>query len=105
MDSIKNINAFTQENAELLGLFSMKNTRDGIKKICDNQMRLIKLALSTKNEEEKRVYSVEEIQKILDISKTTAYELVRKAPFRVIHVGNAIRISKIDFDRWLDRQG
>ncbi|MBD5547737.1 MAG: helix-turn-helix domain-containing protein [Lachnospiraceae bacterium] len=49
-----------------------------------------------------KVYHVEDIQEILEISRTAAYALIKKAPFRVVHIGNAIRISKEDFDRWLN---
>ena len=93
----------TEDIASALGLFTMENTRNGLQKIAENQMKQIDLILSsTDNNREKRVYSVEEIQKMLDISRTTAYALIKDAPFRVIHIGNAIRISKADFDRWLD---
>lgn len=96
-----------ESTAESLGLFTMKNTREGMKRIIDNQMKLIKLTLTSSHNDdsddnEKRVYYVEDIQKILGISKTTAYALIKEAPFRVVHIGNAIRISKADFDRWLD---
>lgn len=52
----------------------------------------------------KRTYTVEEIQSILEISKSTAYELVKKNIFRSINVGRHIRISKKSFDTWLDNQ-
>ena len=52
----------------------------------------------------KRVYSVDEIAKILDISKGLAYELIKKGLFNTVRIGSAIRISKASFDEWLDRQ-
>ncbi|NCC87764.1 MAG: DNA-binding protein [Clostridia bacterium] len=53
---------------------------------------------------EKRTYTVDEIQDILNISRTTAYELVKMDNFKVIRVGRTIRISKRSFDEWLDNQ-
>lgn len=52
---------------------------------------------------EKRVYTVDEIQDILGISKTTAYQLVRSNVFHSVRVGGQYRISKKSFDTWLDR--
>ena len=104
MSTAETINQlYSEDIAEAIGFFTMENTRKGIKKVIENQSKLIELTLSSNdNDDEKRVYSVEEIQKILDISRTTAYALIKEAPFRVVHIGNAIRISKADFDRWLD---
>lgn len=51
---------------------------------------------------EKRTYSVAEIQEILEIGKSSAYALIRKAPFKIVKVGSTIRISKRSFDNWLD---
>lgn len=51
---------------------------------------------------EKRCYSVDEIQKILDISRSTAYALIRRKVFKSQKVGKQIRISKQSFDAWLD---
>lgn len=53
---------------------------------------------------EKRTYTVDEIQDILNISRATAYELVKTDNFKVIRVGRTIRISKKSFDEWLDNQ-
>lgn len=93
----------SEDDLKKLGLFTMENTRNGIKEIMENQMRIIKLYLSSNdNDDETRVYNVEDIQKILGISKNSAYMLIKEAPFRVVHIGNTIRISKADFDRWLD---
>ena len=51
---------------------------------------------------EKRTYTVDEIQDILGISRPTAYNLVKKDLFRSIRIGGQIRISKKSFDEWLD---
>ena len=52
----------------------------------------------------KRTYRVEEIARILDISKSSAYDLVRQGVFKTVKIGSAIRISKQSFDDWLDSQ-
>ena len=53
---------------------------------------------------EKRVYSVDEIAEILNISKGSAYELIREGLFNTVRIGSAIRVSKKSFDEWLDSQ-
>ena len=50
----------------------------------------------------KRTYSIEEIQQILDISRSTAYSLIKRKLFKSVKVGKQIRISKKSFDEWLD---
>lgn len=50
----------------------------------------------------KRVYTVEEIQAILGISKNTAYALVKSGAFHSVKIGGQYRISKKSFDDWLD---
>lgn len=50
----------------------------------------------------KRTYTVNEIQDILGISRPTAYALVKRNLFRSIRIGGQIRISKRSFDEWLD---
>ncbi len=55
-------------------------------------------------ENEKRTYTVDEIQDILEIGRTSAYNLVKTNEFRSVRVGGHIRISKKSFDDWLDRQ-
>ena len=51
---------------------------------------------------EKRCYSVGEIQHILGICKTTAYNLIKENQFRAILIGGKYVISKKSFDEWLD---
>ena len=53
---------------------------------------------------EKRVYTVEEIQDILGVNKTSAYNLVKSNAFHCVKVGGHYRISKKSFDKWLDSQ-
>jgi excisionase family DNA binding protein len=57
-----------------------------------------------KSAETKRTYTVDEIAKILNIGRTTAYALVKEGHFKIVRIGSAIRISKQSFDEWLDRQ-
>lgn len=51
---------------------------------------------------EKRTYSVDDIQIILDISRSTTYQLIRRKLFKSVKVGKQIRISRKSFDEWLD---
>lgn len=56
---------------------------------------------------EAKVYSITEVKDILGVSRTKAYEYIKKVyeakqPFRVIKVGGNYRINKSSFDRWLD---
>lgn len=51
---------------------------------------------------EKRAYSVDDIMDILDISRSSAYILIKKGLFRSHKIGKQIRISKVSFDEWLD---
>ncbi|MBR2672822.1 MAG: helix-turn-helix domain-containing protein [Oscillospiraceae bacterium] len=50
----------------------------------------------------KKTYTVKEIQEILQISKPTAYALIKSGVFSSIKFKNTLRISKESFDRWLD---
>ncbi len=52
---------------------------------------------------EKKVYSVDDLMAILDISRSTAYILIKKNLFRSVKIGNQLRISKASFDEWLNR--
>lgn len=52
---------------------------------------------------EKRAYSVDDIMAILDISRSSAYILIKKNLFRSVKIGNQLRISKVSFDEWLDK--
>ena len=56
------------------------------------------------NVPEPRTYKVEDIAEILCIGRTSAYNLVRDGHFKVVRIGNAIRISRKSFDEWLDEQ-
>ena len=60
------------------------------------------LSLAAADDNEKRTYSIEEIQQILDISRSTAYALIKRKLFKSVKAGKQIRISKKSFDEWLD---
>ena len=47
-------------------------------------------------------YTVDEIQDILGISRTSAYNLVNSNAFRIVRIGGHIRIPCKAFDAWLD---
>ena len=71
------------------------------------EQRMVKLnahhaGMATACTNEKRVYSVDDIMAILDISRSSAYILIKKKLFRSLKVGNQIRISKASFDAWLN---
>lgn len=51
---------------------------------------------------EPRTYKVEDIARLLNIGRTSAYNLVKEGHFKTIHIGTAIRISKKSFNEWLD---
>ena len=51
---------------------------------------------------EKRTYTVDEIQDILNIGRNTAYSLVKSDVFHSVRIGGSIRVSKKSFDDWLD---
>lgn len=50
----------------------------------------------------KKSYSVTEIQKILGVSRPTAYKLVKQGKFQSVRLNNNIRIIKSSFDDWLN---
>ncbi|MDO5138223.1 MAG: helix-turn-helix domain-containing protein [Oscillospiraceae bacterium] len=51
---------------------------------------------------EKRCYTVRELQEMLGISRQNVYALLKKNEFRWILVAGKYRISKKSFDAWLD---
>ena len=58
--------------------------------------------LSVPSFEEKRTYTVEDIQNILGISRPTAYKLVNSGQFHVVKIGHQIRVPVKLFDNWLE---
>jgi len=51
------------------------------------------------------VYTVAEIQKLLNISKNVAYDLIKEKSFPVIKIKSTFRIPKKAFHEWLDKIG
>lgn len=49
-----------------------------------------------------KTYRVEDIAEMLDIGRSSAYELVKQGHFKTVRIGTAIRISKKSFDEWLE---
>ena len=59
------------------------------------------------NTENKQVYSISEIQKLLGLGRTKTYnfldeEYKKQEPFSVIKIGKLYRIPKDSFDKWLN---
>ena len=51
---------------------------------------------------EPRTYTVEQIAAMLNIGRTNAYQLVKQKEFRIVRIGNVIRVSRKSFDEWLE---
>lgn len=49
-----------------------------------------------------RAYTVDDLRKILKVSKTSVYRLLRSKCFHYVRIGGQYRISKKSFDNWLD---
>ena len=49
-----------------------------------------------------RAYTVDDIQHILKVSRTTVYELLNSKKFHSVRVGGQYRISKKSFENWLN---
>lgn len=59
------------------------------------------------NTENKMVYSVSEIQKLLGLGRTKSYKFLEEVykeqkPFRVLKIGKLYRVPKDSFDKWLN---
>lgn len=52
-------------------------------------------------ENERKVYTVYEIQDILGIGLSTAYKLIKANQFHSVKVGQRVMVSKKSFDEWL----
>jgi len=66
-------------------------------------MGMLDIPVSQKHNCEKRVYSVDDLMEILDISRSSTYILIKKNLFRSFKIGKQLRISKASFDEWLDK--
>lgn len=52
----------------------------------------------------KKSYTVEEVQKMLGITRQTVYKLIKQNCFKAVKVENGYRIVKSSFDKWLDNE-
>ena len=53
---------------------------------------------------EKRVYTVEDLREILNVSESYVYKLIKSGEFRVVKVGRHYRIPKPAFDKWFNEK-
>ena len=51
----------------------------------------------------KQTYTVNEIALLLNISKRSAYDLVKSNQFTYVKIGRTIRVSRMSFDKWLNQ--
>ena len=49
------------------------------------------------------IYNVSDIQRMLSLGKTRAYELMRSDGFPSFKLNNRLYITKPNFERWLDK--
>jgi excisionase family DNA binding protein len=57
-----------------------------------------------RQENEQEFISLIELQEMLGIGRTKAYELVTSGELPAIRVGRAIRVRLADLNRWAERQ-
>ena len=60
--------------------------------------------MSTSNKKktpQNRTYTVDDIAAILGIGRSSACKLAKSGPFKIIRIGNMIRISRQSFEDWL----
>ena len=62
------------------------------------------LATGGQREMMNELLKMEDIQKILLISKTNAYILVHRKDFPMIRIGRSIRVSRVALERWIEQQ-
>lgn len=55
-------------------------------------------------ENEQDFISLNQLQEILGIGRTKAYELVASGELPAIRVGRAIRVRRADLNRWAEHQ-
>ena len=62
------------------------------------------MSTNTSNEKgtpQSRTYTVNDIAAILGIGRASAYKLANSGAFKMIRIGNMIRISRKSFEDWL----
>jgi excisionase family DNA binding protein len=70
----------------------------------DRQERIEKGKEGMKQENEQEFISLNQLQEILGIGRTKAYDLVASGELPAIRVGRAIRVRLADLTRWAERQ-
>lgn len=58
----------------------------------------------TRQENERKCYSLEEVIVMLDVCRNTLMKLIRGNEFPYLKIGGVYRIPKESFDRWLDSE-
>ncbi len=69
-----------------------------------SQERVEKGEYGMRQENEQEFISLNELQEILSIGRTKAYDLVTSGDLAAVRIGRSIRISKQDLTDWLERQ-
>lgn len=59
--------------------------------------------MTNKEEYDIVVYTVNDIQKIMSLGKTRAYELMRSDGFPSFKLNNRLYVTKQNLEKWLDR--
>lgn len=57
---------------------------------------------NAKKAPQNRTYTVDDIAAILGIGRSSAYKLAKSGAFKIIRIGNMIRISRQSFEDWLE---
>jgi excisionase family DNA binding protein len=73
-------------------------------RVPDGRKRVRKGEDSMKPESEQEFISLNELQEILGIGRTKAYDLVTSGDLPAVRIGRVIRVSKQDLTDWLERQ-
>lgn len=53
---------------------------------------------------EKQILDVEDIQAILGIGRSKAYDLVNSGQFHTVRIGKLIKVSRSVFEAWINGQ-
>jgi excisionase family DNA binding protein len=69
-----------------------------------SQERVEKGEYGMRQENEQEFISLNELQEILSIGRTKAYDLVTSGDLPAVRIGRIIRISKQDLTAWLEQQ-
>ena len=59
--------------------------------------------MTNANDNDIILYTVGDIQRIMSLGRTRAYELMRSDGFPSIKLNNRIYITKTNFEKWLDK--